>query len=155
MADSIALQVLDELISRVRKIEISSGYNTDIGKDAELGKRNPTPMEGILNNHAFVFDISETDDEELSNICGGYGVALECKVEVYASYLDDDAIRVIHRMAQDIKRSVFLATDRTMGGLVADVVKGDRLVAYPEPGGETVAVQQTVIVRYIEPYGNP
>ena len=69
-------------------------------------------------------------------------------------YSGGDKALQLSRAWQDVMRAVFTA-DGTLGGLAMETARGGRAFSYPEPGGNLAGVQQTIVVSYFEPYGNP
>lgn len=155
MADPVAFQILEALRERLYVIKTADGYNTNLAQQVELVRRPVTPNDIAMCGIVQLFQESEEEDEELSSICGAEGNIMNVSVEAYMLHSNQDQTRWLSLITQDLKRALFLSTDRQLGGLAASVDRGAALHVYPEPGGETIAVRQSVIVRYIETYGTP
>ncbi len=150
MADPLNLQILNALKLRLDDISVANGYNTD--PTVVLGVQ-PVNADQIATGPVIsIFDL--TDDVEFSNMLDTNQITQRVEVEAVVRYGADSTAQKLSYLWQDINRAIF-QPDRTLGGLALDVLRGTRAFVYPQPGGETVAVQQTVNVEYIETYGNP
>ena len=150
MPDPVSLQILDAIKARVDEISTANGYNT-----------NPTVVRGVQpvnpdqSSSGPVISMYELQDQpEEATLLNQNLITLSIEVEGVVQFNDNATSEKLSYLWQDINRAVFQA-DTTLGGLALGVLRGPRSFQYPQPGGETVAVQQTVNVQYLETYGNP
>lgn len=151
MADPVALQILKALKTRLDTISVANGYNYDPSVVLGLQQINDDQMS------APIIHIYETDDDATGDARLYEAQVIDLRVEVQAhmrlgALVKADALAYLW---QDIMRAVFDVTDTTLGGLALTVLRGPKQYVYPQPGGETVAVNQRVDVRYLETYGEP
>lgn len=154
MADTIALQILKAIETRLLAIRVADGYNTDAGTNVYLGIRTPNPDELDRGPAILVYELQDQPSDDVT-ICLDTFVLLEIGIEIVSRFEPDMPAEALNRMWQDVARAVFKKSDTTLGGIAQTVSRGAREFRYPEDGGETVAVRQRVEVRYLEPYGDP
>lgn len=151
MADPIALQIVKAVKTRLEAISIAGGFNTDpsVLRGVQVVNFDQTSDDPVIS----VYDDSDDPTEE-QNVCQETIINLSLMIEGVQRVGNDVPGDVITYLWQDILRSILLP-DSTLGGLCLSIQRGPREFIYPQEGGETVAVRQTVNILYQETYGNP
>ena len=151
MANPVSYQILEAIKTRLDAISTVGGFNSD--PEIVLGVQEVNPDQIDAGPVITVYELGDEPEGD-GQICGNMLINMQVVVSGFVKFGDDDTSLKMALLWQDIMRSVFL-TDVTLGGLAVSIWRGGRQFNYPQPGGETVAVQQTVNVNYLETYGNP
>ena len=151
MANPISYQILAAIKTRLDAISTGSGFNTD--PEIVLGVREVNPDQLDAGPVVTVYEVGDEPQED-AQLCGDMIINMQIVVEGVVRYGATNTSLKMAQLWQDIIRAVFLS-DVTLGGLAVAIWRGSREFNYPEPGGETVAVRQTVNVNFLETYGNP
>jgi len=151
VADTVALQALQAIKTRLDAISTGSGYNTD--PTVIMGVQPINPDQLNSGPVVTVFELRDDPTDELQ-LTGAQVIDLTIVVEGQMQFGATSTPQALSELWQDISQAVFL-DDTTLGGLVLAVNRGPREFEYPQPGGNTIAVRQAVNVRYLETYGNP
>lgn len=154
MANTIAYQILTAIQARLNQISVANGYNNDLDETVTLGVKNFNPDQLTTAPVVSVYEVNDAPEEE-GTLQGQNLITLTIEIEAVVKYDNTMAALKINQLWQDINRAVYQVGGSTLGGLALAVLRGPRSFVYPQPGGDTVAVNQTVSVQYLETYGNP
>ena len=151
MANPVAYQILAAIKTRLDAISTVGGFNFD--PTVKMGAQNVNPDEVAAGPVITIYELGDEPQDE-AQLCGDMVVNMQIAIEGVVRYGATDTSLKMAQVWQDIMRAVFLS-DVTVGGLAIAIWRGAREFNYPEPGGETVAVRQTVNVNFLETYGEP
>ena len=154
---SIRRQILEALKARVIQITKNNGYLTDAGKLVLLGEHPDITPEDLEVAIAFVIG-SDDFDQELYIGDGGPADVLSIRLPVGIAAIAradlDNPLLALEDVLHDIKKAVEV-DDRTLGGLVADILRGPTVAHDREEGSDIVGVSVTYYLLYSETWGSP
>ena len=154
---SIRRQILEALRARVVLIRKPNGFITNAGNLVLLGEQpalSPNDQDTAI---AFIVDQQEFSDDVFQGDEGpAEDMASPLQVRIVAIVKADLAnpLLAMEDVIHDIKKAVELP-DRTLGGLVAGMLRGTTTAQDREEGSEIVGASQAYIFLYTEVWGNP
>jgi hypothetical protein len=150
--DSKRKRISDALKARLQDITPVNGYATDAGTRVRVGPGSVTP-DDVLPRLALIFGV----EPEVVVQVDKHRIRLPFVVSglVAADASDPDDPTVAEPLLADVKRAMFRADSRTMGGLVINVHYTGESVTGREDGGTRVACSVGGAVEYAELYGDP
>lgn len=154
MSDPVSYQILDALRLRLEAISPGAGYNTNAGANVFLGSRQVNPHDLDEGAALQIYDTEDEPDEE--SAFGDEPIRLRQTIVVSAFIRDvnDESLRLMHLVIQDIFNAVLDVTDRTIGGLALDLGYAGKTVEYPEPGGDVLSVALEFSCLFEQPFGS-
>ena len=152
---STTKDVLDELLTRCETILTASGFNTNLGQNAQIVAPNLNPDEVTSTGAIVIYDTTETfvDDEETHY--SAPMIQVNYAVNAHIRIGSNNAVTFAHNMIDDIKTAVLLINDRTMSGTVLDFRYSGRETEYPDDAGDVVSVRFDFYTHHSETYGSP
>lgn len=151
MADTVAKQIINACFARLQAVQVANGFNTDAGLRVYRGRRT-FDFEGDYP----VFSVWSPENTPADNRHNErHDLTLSVVVEGHALADLDNPNDAAQDLLGDIKQALFLAADRTMGNLVADLRWTAEATEVPEDGGQVVSVRVFAEASYPELYGDP
>lgn len=145
---TIVKESMDEIISRLEAINISSGYNTDAGNQVYAGVRvfqddMSFPIVAVFTGSEFV--------EKLTY--NSYRAERTINVECYVKDLITQSIR-LEQLIEDVQQAMEQA-DVSLGGLVEVLdYTGIEEIELPDGGSNIAGVRITYLITYQRQYGD-
>lgn len=149
-ATSIRRRVMAALIDRLAAISVNDGYETDagasilFGEAPQLGPGDPDTALAIVIG----------DDAPTAQASVAMMVPTPFEVHGVAKVTPEDPFNPVEAVLADIKRAVELP-DRTLGGLLAEIQRGETRGLPRDPGATTAGVAITYLLTWKEGWGNP
>lgn len=147
--------ILEALKARAEAITTRDGaFETDAGRSVHL---HEAPAFGPDDTVPAIAMVVGEDLVEWHGSKGFVAMAVEFQVLAPTNVegLETTPWRALERGLADVKRAIELG-DRFLGGLTAQMFDRGPTRSLPrEPGGETVGVGVTYLIRYYEAWGQP
>lgn len=150
MTDTVALQIVNAIATRLADITTANGYNTD---PAIFKGRREFTWNDSSPIRISVWAPEATPPEK--NHAERIDVSLVVVVEGFGNADFDDPYVLAQQMIGDIKTAVFGPTDQYLGDLIAGMRWSGDTAVMPEPGSKVVSTQTLITVEYPELIGKP
>ena len=140
-----------EIASRMARIRIAGGFETDIGRDVKRGRRK------IPADDAPPCVVMFEGDDDPKDRPGRIPLVLVQQAYVLDAFDKcdpDNPNDQAHKMIRDLKRVIF-AGDATLGGKVSRVMYIGRDIGPRPDGAALVQARVMIVVEYVEDLTNP
>jgi len=145
-------KIIDALLDRLRSITTANGFETDAGLYVSYGL---TPLTDSDPFPRIALTVGET--QTLAQ-----GKKILRRLPIAVDFIDratkDDPLRPVEAGLGDMKRALFVANDKMLGGLLAEpegLQAGEERHRETEPGSAFVGCQIDAFATYVEVYGAP
>jgi hypothetical protein len=145
---STASEISDLLASRLAGINITNGYQTDIGERVMLGRRR------LDESHVPCAILVEGDDTPKSEQRDRVLLEVIFMLEGHSSCDPDNPNVVAHKIISDLKKSIW-STDTTFGNRVKNLRYLGRQIQPREDGQATVAAGIEISLEFTELLSSP
>lgn len=145
--------VAEEIATRLSTISIANGFETDIGRDVQRGRRkvpsdDEPPCCQLVEVNDEVMDAAGRTQVSLVKVSQPF------VIDAFDACDSNNPNVQAHKMIRDIKRVLFKG-GRTLGGKASEVVYMGKDIG-PRPDGASLVQARVVIkVSFVEDLANP